>query len=315
MATRALKKLGKTALHALGIVDAVRYSHRRGCRILMYHRFPEDHSHLERQCEHIRRHYHPVSMRQIGESLGGGTALPDNALTITVDDGFRDFLDHGFPVLQRYEIPATVFLVSDFLDGKLWLWTNQLDYMLKRTKRTAAAPGELRATLKRLPNEERMRRLRELQTELEVELPQSPPAEFAPLTWDEVRSLAGKNVEFGPHTRTHPILSSLSSEAEVRDEIAGSKARVDAELGFPSRHFCYPNGRRADFTSQAVTVVKECGLETAVTTEPGIVLRGANPFELRRLGVEPILPEEYFTEILAGVGVSRTAGTAALHEL
>jgi len=299
--TRALKTLAKTALHSLGIVDAIRYSKRRGCRILMYHRFPEDRTHLERQCEHIRRHYHPVSMRQVAESLTGGPPLPDDALAITVDDGFHDFLDNGYPVFAKFDIPATVFLVSDFLDGELWLWFNQIDYMLERTRRTVKDKAALRASLNRMPNRDRLRRVADLQAELEVDLPTGPPVEYAPLTWDEVRSLAQKGVEFGPHTRTHPILSTVSDAAELRQEIAGSKGRVDAELGSTSIHFCYPSGTRADFTNETVAVVKECGFATAVTTQGGLVYPGANPFELKRVGVEPVLPEPYFIELLAGV--------------
>jgi peptidoglycan/xylan/chitin deacetylase (PgdA/CDA1 family) len=298
--TRALKTLAQNALHSLGVVDAIRYSNRRACRILMYHRFPDDQAHFKQQCEHIRRHYHPVSMRQVADSLHGGPPLPDNALAITVDDGFRDFLDNAHPVLVAFDIPATVFLVSDFLDKKLWLWLNQLDYMLNHTAQPIDK-GALRQSLKTMPNKARLQRLAELKAELGVEVPSDPPAEYAPLTWDEVRSLASKNVEFGPHTRTHPILSSLTEEAELRDEIAGSKARVDAELGFPSQHFCYPNGTRADFTPQVIAIVKECGFTTAVTTEGGLVSTGADPLQLVRLGVEPKLPERYFAEMLAGM--------------
>jgi peptidoglycan/xylan/chitin deacetylase (PgdA/CDA1 family) len=297
--TRALKTLAKTALHSLGIVDAIRYSKRRGCRILMYHRFPEDRTHLERQCEHIRRHYHPVSMRQVAESLTGGPPLPDDALAITVDDGFRDFLDNAHPVFTTFELPATMFLVSDFLDGTLWLWFNQFDYLLKRTKRKVENGAALRKALQRMPEIARMERMAELQAELEVDIPKQPPAEYAPLTWDEVRSLSRKNVEFGPHTRTHPILSTLTVD-ELRDEIAGSKHRVDAELGSSSLHFCYPNGTRADFTPDVIAVVKECGFKSAVTTEVGLVYAGSDPFTIHRLGVQPVLPEPYFVELLAG---------------
>jgi peptidoglycan/xylan/chitin deacetylase (PgdA/CDA1 family) len=307
--TSALKHLAKSALHGLGIVDAVRYFNRDACRILMYHRFPADHSHLEKQCEHIRKHYHPVSMHQVAESLRTGRPLPQNALAFTVDDGFRDFLEHAFPVLQRYEIPATVFLVTDFLDGKLWLWFNQVDYMLERTHRKIDSKQAIRDSLKRLATADRLQRILELQQELEVALPINPPPQYAPMTWDEVRTLASKGVEFGPHTLTHPILSALSSEGELSEEIAGSKARVDAELGSSSLHFCYPSGRLHEYGQAAVAIVRESGFATAVTTEGGMVRRGANPYELLRLGVEPVLPDQYFAEMLAGVR-THTRGVA-----
>src|SRR5580692_8559730 len=101
-----LRSAARTLIHKLGLVPAVRAWHRRGCRILVYHRFGEDHTKLAAQCEHIRRYYQPVSLGQVVESLQGGPMLPDDAVAVTIDDGYRDFLLHGQPVFSRYEIPA-----------------------------------------------------------------------------------------------------------------------------------------------------------------------------------------------------------------
>ena len=103
-------------------MQAVRAYTRRGIRILAYHRFPADRSGLIAQCQHIRRNYHPVSMRQVAESFRAGPPLPGGALAITVDDGYRDFLLNGQPIFSAYEIPVTVFLVTDFVDGRCWPW-------------------------------------------------------------------------------------------------------------------------------------------------------------------------------------------------
>jgi peptidoglycan/xylan/chitin deacetylase (PgdA/CDA1 family) len=305
-----------SALHSLGIVHAVRASKRRGCRILVYHRFSEDRSYLIAQCEHIRRHYQPVSMRRVAEGLSTDAPLPDNAVAITVDDGYRDFLVHAQPVFSSYEIPATVFLVTDFLDGKSWLWWDQVEYLFDQTqyifiefvgrkfdtqsdpKRAAYQVSEV---LKRLPNAERLARLDMLQRQLGVELPERPPAEYEPLTWQEVRKLAAEGVEFGCHTRSHPILSSIASPGELHGEIAGSKQRLDEELGCLTLHFCYPNGTWADFNEQTVAIIRSCGFATAVTAESGFNYAGTDPFRLFRLGISPTFPELRFIELLAGL--------------
>jgi peptidoglycan/xylan/chitin deacetylase (PgdA/CDA1 family) len=91
----------------------VRWLNRCGLRILMYHRF-SDRAALARQCAHIRRHYHPVSMAAVADWLHAGHSLPPYALAVTVDDGYGDFQEAGYPVFAEYGIPVTVFLVNRF---------------------------------------------------------------------------------------------------------------------------------------------------------------------------------------------------------
>jgi peptidoglycan/xylan/chitin deacetylase (PgdA/CDA1 family) len=317
------KSTARTLLHNLGGLHGFRLVNRRGIRILMYHRFTKETDPLKQQCEIIRRNFSPVSLSSISEYLRAGAPLPRNAVAITVDDGYRDFLQHGYPVFRDYDIPSTVFLVSDFLDGKIWLWWNQIEYALRHTKQdslTLALPlGEdlvvsltsdeerrvarqkISERLKAVENSQRLRICEQIAGMLEVEIPVSPPEEYEPLRWSEVRELARNGVEFGAHTKTHPILSRLSDQAQLCEEIEGSKRRLEEELGTPAIHFCYPNGRRADFNDAALKLVEECGFRLAVTTERGMNFAGADPFLLRRLGVEPTIPAQYFQELLAGV--------------
>lgn len=269
----------------------------------MYHRFPKGAAGLREQCEHIRRHYQPVSLTQVAESYHAGTPLPPNALAITIDDGYRDFVTAGEPVFHAFDIPTTIFVVSDFLDGRQWMWSDAVAYALAHTQNSGATVDRTAfcARLKDVPVPERERAVDALLRELAVDLPQRPPGAHAPMTWDDARRLAARGVEFGAHTRTHPILSQVTDRERLRDEILAPKARIEAELGTPAIHFCYPNGRRQDFTDQAVEMLRDAGYQTAVTTERGINYRGAPPFLLRRLGVEPSLPLPYFAELLAGV--------------
>src|SRR5882724_2515947 len=106
-----------------------RYWHRQGIRILMYHDFPSVsglQDALTKQCAHIARYYNVVTLTDIGRYLREETALPKNALAVTVDDGNRDFLLNGYPIFHAHKIPVSVFLVSGFLDGQMWLWWDQV---------------------------------------------------------------------------------------------------------------------------------------------------------------------------------------------
>src|SRR5882724_2395539 len=103
----------RDSFRAAGGVRVVRWLNRRNLRILMYHRFTTRAA-LERQCAHIREHYNPISLTRAAESLRGGNPLPERAVAITVDDGYRDFHDIAFPVFSAYQIPATVYVVTRF---------------------------------------------------------------------------------------------------------------------------------------------------------------------------------------------------------
>lgn len=318
-----LKKTAKFMLHNLGGIYGFRSVHVNGFRILMYHRFPAQTGELKRQCELIRRYYNPVSLTAISEHLRDGAPLPKNAVAITIDDGYRDFLLHAFPVFQASDLFPTVFVVTDFLDGKLWQWGDTIRYALSQTTLTSlsfelgngttfkaslstsaereAARRNLVERLKLVENSERLRVCQMLPETLGVELPETPPEQFAPLRWSEVRELAAHGVEFGAHTKTHPILSRLSNRAELSDEIEGSKRRLEEELGTATIHFCYPNGRRVDIDETTLQLVRENGFHTAVTTERGMNFGRPDPFLLKRLAVDPSDPLHYFHELLAGV--------------
>lgn len=317
-----LKQVARTALHSFGVLNAFRRFNRSGVRLLMYHHF-SDMPALERQCEHLRRFYNPVSLRDVAESWQTGETLPPNSVAITIDDGYRDFLTNGHPVFRSFDIPSTMYLVSDFLDGKLWLWWNMIEDALEQTRhksltfetqdganhtfafatagQRSAARQEICGLLKNLANEERLQLLARIIESLEVELPKQPPSKHAPLTWDEVRQLANDGVEFGAHTKTHPILSRVRDRQTLHDEIIIPKSRIEQELGQPVIHFCYPNGRREDFTEAAIEMIKAAGYQTGVTTERGINFKGEPPLLLKRLGTEPDTPLPYFSELLAGV--------------
>jgi peptidoglycan/xylan/chitin deacetylase (PgdA/CDA1 family) len=296
------RELARSALHSLGMLSLFRRMSKGGVRILMYHRFRDGAPGLRAQCQHLRNHYHPVSLKQVSESFAPGEPLPDYAVAVTVDDGYRDFVTIGEPIFRAYDIPTTIFVVSDFLDGKQWLWGDAVEYALTHTRRPVSIDrAAFSAPLKNLPVPARQKAVDALLHQLEVELPAHPPEEHAPITWDEARALAARGVEFGAHTKTHPILSQLTDREALREEICVPKARIEAELGTPALHFCYPNGRRQDFTEEAVDLLKEHGFRTAVTTERGINFADAAPLMLRRLGVEPHVAIEYFAELMAGV--------------
>ena len=89
-----------------------------------------------------------------------------------------------------------------------------------------------------------------------------------PLTWEQIREMKEQGMEFLPHTRTHPILAHCTNE-RMREEIGGSKRRIEAHLGTTADIFCYPNGKQGDFDDAVIAVLKEEGCRAAFTAEEG----------------------------------------------
>lgn len=91
----------------------------------------------------------------------------------------------------------------------------------------------------------------------------------------------GAGHEIGAHTCTHPHLTQVPP-VRAREEIFASRKKIEDLFGRPVRHFCYPYG---DWNPAVRDLVIEAGYETAVTTEAGVNLAGADRFTLKRFTV------------------------------
>jgi peptidoglycan/xylan/chitin deacetylase (PgdA/CDA1 family) len=75
-----------------------------------------------------RAGYRAVGIDALVDWMEGGARLPEGAILITFDDGFRGVRDHALPVLERLGWPFTVFLVSDLIGGQdVWTRTSNPD--------------------------------------------------------------------------------------------------------------------------------------------------------------------------------------------
>ncbi|HLT47690.1 MAG TPA: polysaccharide deacetylase family protein [Rubricoccaceae bacterium] len=300
--------------------------------ILMYHRVgaggadpwglrvsPE---HFAEHLDVLTRRGSPMALSGLAEAVDRGR-LPRRAVAVTFDDGYADNLHAAVPLLERHDVPATVFLTTGYLGGQREFWWDALEQVLLHD---APLPACLRVTVGgepfawasegegaggHAPASQGWRCWEEPPTERQAlylalwqRLQKQPEAErwavldglarwagvsltvrpdLRALTDDEVTRLAsGSLVEAGAHTVTHPPLSALPLAAQ-RDEVARSKACLEARLGRPVRSFSYPHG---EFTPETVSVVREAGFASACTTVPAPVTGGADPLLLPRLFVE-----------------------------
>ncbi|MEK6288854.1 MAG: polysaccharide deacetylase family protein [Acidobacteriota bacterium] len=107
--------------------------------ILMYHSVGEVKSdpwslyvapgHFAEQLEVLRKNYHPIGLRQLTQALLDG-GIPDNAVVITFDDGYANNLYNARPLLERFDVPATVFMTTGNIGREREFWDHELERLL-----------------------------------------------------------------------------------------------------------------------------------------------------------------------------------------
>ena len=232
--------------------------------------------------------------------------LPPYSLAVTFDDGYRNFYTDAYPILRSLEIPATMFIATDFVFKKKPLWVDRLEYALgKRSvsrEENIAHDTRLRDELKALPDSERERRLQEIETESGVTFGDfsGERAVYAPLLESEIQEMQQGGVTFGAHTRSHPILSNILPD-RIPAEIAGSKEDVASICTNVSAVFAYPNGQRGDWNDAVEKEIVQAEFAGALTTIEGVNTAHTHPLRLRRIALDATDNGPAFALIVSGV--------------
>jgi peptidoglycan/xylan/chitin deacetylase (PgdA/CDA1 family) len=292
-----MKRLALHAFRRCGLFFLTRALSANMARILMYHNFsgPErdrdglSEAAAREQFDYLRRHFQVVPLSRIVEYLAAGKELERHWVALTIDDGRRNCYEFLFPLLKEYRMPATFFVVSSFISGKDWIWTDKILWLSEQPRRSEELASrrlpDVFRSLNGMRPETRNQRLDDWAALGEVSLPEHAPAKYAPCTWAELREMAGSLVEIGSHTATHPILSSITDE-ESWKELIESRRQIEEGVDKPVRAFCFPNGQPGDYRASQVKQVQEAGYNCAVVADFGLVQSGADPYGLPRIGME-----------------------------
>ncbi len=240
----------------------------------------------------------PIVLDEVAERL----ATPSRAkfVAFTFDDGYRDNLTVALPLFREFGVPFAVNLTTGFVNREEPIWWYALERVLRErralefralgeTQRFAweadiAAQNTMFETLARrirgLRRAERREYLGALFAAGEVDARKT--TDEAIMTWEEARTLAQDPlVTIGAHTESHCQLSVLP-QAEAKEEMLGSKQKIEAALDREVRHFAYPFGGAQSAGRREFALARECGFVTAGTT------RCANLFPEHRRAMQAL---------------------------
>jgi len=234
---------------------------------------------FEKHLRYLKRRYEFISQDKLLSILNNSGSF-NKACHITFDDGWHDNYTNAFPLLRKYHVPATIFLVTDFIGTSEWFWPEKVLYLLRNISVLDIKndiSNELKYILKIYGHKEFTREKREqsiilflkgqgpqiqekvvhdLEEISNIEIPKNRQL----LTWDEVRDMSKNYISFGSHGRTHVILTSLEDMNEIRHELIESKSTIEAQTGDTVKCFCYPNGNNSP---DIIDIAKECGYSCA----------------------------------------------------
>lgn len=248
---------------------------------------------------YIAKNYKIISLDEVVERIKNRNSLRGRVV-ITFDDGFQDNYKNAYPLLKKYNVPATIFLTSGFIEERIIPWFIKLRHIFMKTQKThfqfplndknqsfsmrtkqekLGASDKMMAYLKDCPDEKRMLLIDSLCEQLGVIEFQ----EFSNLmlTWEQIREMSEDGIFFGAHTVTHPVLTRISLDT-VEKEIRQSKEAIEVRTGKPVTSFAYPFGKIAHYSAEFFPILRKFKFSCAVTTEIGTNSHKTNLFELSR---------------------------------
>lgn len=231
--------------------------------ILMFHKPQPDF--FDTAISELKKRYNIVSFEEFLKYQNGEkNALPQKALIITLDDGWKSNADL-MPIIRTRQVPITIFLMGGIVNTMYHPWFSKIENQKEKK------------TLKTISDSARMAKLKHKGFEETHEFP-----ERIVLNQEEIKAMQETGlVTFGSHSLFHPILPKCN-DARAAKEIQLSKEKIEALTGTPCHLFSFPNG---EYSERDIRLCRKAGYQAAVTLDVGFNQLGDDLFRLKRISV------------------------------
>ena len=228
-----------------------------------------------------------VSLGEATQRIAAGNTAR-RFVAFTLDDGYRDNLDHAYPVFLDSRTPFTIFVTSSWPEGRGVIWWLLLEHIigaageldcsavgLPRCLAAGTATQKWRAfglivqRLEQMDEDAKLAAVRQMAEQHGIDA--DAICRSVMMSWDEIRQLAQDDlVTIGAHSIVHPILARLS-ETRMRDELVQGRDAVEQMLNRPCRHLAYPYGYGNTAGPREFAVARSLGFASAVLGRGGPV--------------------------------------------
>ena len=281
---------------------------------------------FESHLQVLKKEFKVVSLPDIVREIRDKGRLEDNCVAITFDDGYQSFYRLAFPLLRKYDFPATVFLPTDFVGNRRMFWWDELLQIIfyavpqhkpasfltpllgeKLARQFCSAGNNVRSKREFLEslefylrNIEDAKREETIKNLKEILLPDYDvkSASLTVLTWDQIAEMVRGGISFGSHTCSHLNLKFASLE-KVEEELAKSKEIIEKKIKARVDCFAYPYDADFETHLRVKSVLMDLEYECACTSMPGVNLSKLDPLFLKRMSLPmttscPVIARELF---------------------
>lgn len=287
------------------------------CLILQYHRVASlcfdplqlavEPYHFEKQIEYLAQNFDVISIDEMKDHLETSRPFRERTVVITFDGGYSDVLYTAKEVLQRFEIPATVFTSSaNVIEGGHFWWEDLEDFLVANSFE-GQLELEIGCHLYKWPLLTQLDRFRAYEDLYSI-LSDRTPSEQRTIVEQIIRSLdlqaeeldshrtmsaqelrkleVGGLITIGGHTHSYVKLSSLPKWRQI-EEVLRNKDILEEVLGHNIEYFSYPFGNDNGYTAATIGILEDIGYSLACGNSYGTVniTDETNRYELPRVKV------------------------------
>ena len=311
------KKLVGNISKSFGLLKLRDKVHRKPIHIINYHRIlhaPEAEHYLfkpmvlsptvfERQMDFFRRCCNVISLDECVALLRNASAIPERAVVLTFDDAYEDVYHVAKPILEKYQLPATIFVPVGLIDQIEYIWFDEIgnrlrhidwetlldsndlcdDFLSQVRQIIANNPGNqdliANKVIKVIINYPPSVRDDIVGTLLQFETPHNGFLDNSLLEWEQIKEMNSAELfTFGSHSMNHQPLDILS-ENDLENEIGESKRLMEVKINHPVYHFSFPWGR---YNKAARELVRQFGYKSAVILTNAPNYAGEDLYTLKR---------------------------------
>ncbi|HOJ16039.1 MAG TPA: polysaccharide deacetylase family protein [Caldisericia bacterium] len=239
----------------------------------------------------LSNNYHIVSLQDI-ESYYYNQKPLHNCCHITFDDGDRSFYTIVYPLIQKFQLPISIYVSPKVIKTGENFWFQEIRNYNQEVLRTIInnnypylkpinSKVPLNAILKCLKLEQIFEIISEYRSIMKI-----VDKEIMNMSEEELKEVYNSGlVAIGAHTQNHPILAN-ETEITAQNEIQSSIIELSEILGIPVRYFAYPNGiPQIDFGEREMNFLKGMNIKLAFSTENKSFSIKDNPLSIPRNGI------------------------------